>query len=806
MKISYNWLKQFFELDIPSVEVSNLLTDLGLEVEGIEQFESIKGGLKGVVVGKVLTCEQHPNADRLKVTTVDVGEDKPLQIVCGASNVAVGLNVPVATIGTIIYDKEGSFEIKKGKLRGEDSYGMLCGPGELGIPGDNSGLLILDTKLKPGELLSDIYEAESDEVFEIGLTPNRADAMSHFGVARDLRAGLMQQKKNIEIITPSVSDYRMYKKSANLKLKVQDNKLVPQYYCVAINDVKVAESPMWIKNRLKAIGLNPKNNIVDITNYVMHELGQPLHAFDANSFTNYQIDVKTLPAGTKFTTLDGVERILHEEDIIICSKDEPLCIAGVLGGLESGVTNETTNIVLESAYFDPVSVRKTAKRHGINSDASYRFERGIDPELTEYALKRAALLIKEIANGEISSPIEEFCPIKPEPKSIFINFEKINTVIGEEIPRDTVINILSSLDIKIKTLNDTGLGISIPPYRVDVQREIDVIEEILRVYGYNNIKFSKKVNATMFKADRTADFKVQDIISSQLTGQGFYEMMSNSLMNPAHHLLSNQIKEKENVVLLNPLSNDLSCMRQSLLFGCLESIAYNINRKRSDIKFFEFGKSYHLVKNKHVEHKHLALVLTGNRSKNNWSTAIQRTSFYTLRSYVNTVLERLGLNNSVSSASKSDLFQEGLDYMIRDESVVSFGIVNPTISKAFGIKQEVYYADFNWDYVLQLVSNKIKFQDIPKYPEVKRDLSLLLNKNVQFRDLQELAYKTEKSQLKEVDLFDVYEGDNLPKGKKSYALSFVLQNKSHTLTDEQIDKIMDNLTKKYVKEFDAELR
>lgn len=806
MKISYNWLKQFFELDIPTEEVSTLLTDLGLEVEGIEPFESIKGGLKGVVVGKVLTCEQHPNADRLKLTTVDIGEDKPLQIVCGASNVAVGLNVPVATIGTIIYDKEGSFEIKKGKLRGENSYGMLCGPGELGVPGDNSGLLILDKKLKPGELLSDIYEVESDEVFEIGLTPNRADAMSHFGVARDLRAGLMQQEKNIEIITPAVSDYRMYKKSANLKLNVEDSQLVPQYYCVAINDVQVAESPLWIQNRLKAIGLNPKNNIVDITNYVMHEMGQPLHAFDASSFDNYKIDVKTLPAGTKFTTLDEVERELHEEDIMICSKDKPLCIAGVLGGLDSGVTEKTTDIVLESAYFDPVSVRKTAKRHGINSDASYRFERGIDPELTEYALKRAALLIKEIANGEISSPIEEFCPIKPEPRSIFINFEKINSVIGEEIDRDTVINILSSLDIKIKTLNDTGLGISIPPYRVDVEREIDVIEEILRVYGYNNVKFSKKVNATMFRASRTADYKVQDIISNQLIGQGFYEMMSNSLTNPIHSELSKQLKEKQNVVLLNPLSNELSCMRQSLLFGCLESIGYNINRKRSDIKFFEFGKTYHQIKNERVEYKHLALALTGNQTKSSWSNGVQKTNFFWLKSYTNAILDRVGISNYSIHPSKTDLLLEGLEYSVKDQVVVSFGIVSSAITKAFGVKQEVYFADFNWDYVLELISTKIKFLDIPKYPEVKRDLSLLLSKKVQFKDLKELAHKSEKTQLKEVDLFDVYEGDNLPKGKKSYALSFVLQNKNQTLTDDQIDKIMDNLTKKYVKEFDAELR
>ncbi len=806
MKISYNWIKQFLEIDLPAEEVSTILTDLGLEVEGIEPFESVQGGLKGVVVGKVLTCEKHPNADRLKVTTVDIGEAAPIQIVCGASNVAVGLKVPVATIGTIIYAPDGTFEIKKGKIRGEESFGMLCGPGELGLAGDNSGLLLLDKKLEPGSLLSDIYEVESDVVFEIGLTPNRADAMSHFGVARDLRAGLLQQQKNVEIITPSVSDYRMYQKSVQLKLKVADTKLVSQYYCVAINDVKVKESPIWLQNRLKSIGINPKNNIVDITNYVMHEMGQPLHAFDADAFTDHQIDVKTLPTGTKLTTLDGIERTLHEEDLVICAKNTPLCIAGVMGGMDSGVTEETKNIVLESAYFNPISIRKTAKRHGISSDASYRFERGVDPELVEFALKRAALLIKQYAGGHISSTIEEVCVNKPEPRSILLNFKKLNRIIGEEIEKETIINILSSLDIKIKSLNDTGLGILVPTYRVDVEREIDVIEEILRVYGYNNVTFSKKVNATMFRASRKEDYRVQNIISEQLVAQGFYEMMANSLTNPSHHKVATDFKDNEGVSLLNPLSGDLAQLRQSLLFGCLESIAFNNNRKRNDIKFFEFGRSYHFINENRIEKKHLTLAVTGDQSKKSWNYTAEKTNFFSLKSHVNTVLNKLGITYDTLTTTSKAIFDEGLDINYKGDTLVSLGSIKSSILKYFGIKQDVFYADFNWDLILNLINLKVKFTDIPKFPEVKRDLSLLLDKTVQFDTIQELAFKAEKSLLKSVDLFDVYEGNNLPEGKKSYAVSFIIQNNTKTLEDDQIDKIMDTLTKKYIKELGAELR
>lgn len=806
MKISYNWLKQFFKLDIPAEEVGVILTDLGLEVEGIEKYESVKGGLKGVVVGQVMTCVQHPNADRLKVTTVNIGTET-LPIVCGAPNVAEGQKVCVATIGTVLYDDKGeNFEIKKGKIRGEDSFGMLCGPNELGLGEDTGGLLILEDKLVPGTPLAEVYQVENDEVFEIGLTPNRSDAMSHFGVARDLRAGLLQKNKQVELITPSVSNYRAYKKTLKVKVKIENNELVPQYYCVAINDVKITESPNWLKNRLLAIGIKPKNNVVDITNYVMHEIGQPLHAFDANAFEDYKLEVRTLPTGTKFTSLDGIERELHEEDLVICNNKKPLCLAGVMGGLNSGVTQDTKTVILESAYFNPISVRKTAKRHGISSDSSYRFERGVDPDLTEYALKRAALLIQEIAKGEISSEIEEFSPKKFEPKSLFLNFAKVTSVVGEEIPKDIIKRILVSLDIKVTSINDTGLGILIPPYRVDVTRDIDVIEEILRVYGYNNVKFSKKVSATMFRAPRTEDTRVQNIIADQLTALGFNEMMANSLTSPEHIKLTDYLKEEHNVVLLNPLSNDLSALRQSLLFGGLEAVSYNINRKRNDLKFFEFGKSYHKIDGAYQENKHLTLLITGTRTPESWATVAQKSSFFQFKSYVITILERLGIASNNLVPTEKSIFQEGLDVVVNNQTVVSFGTIQKNVLKHFDIKQEVLFADFDWSLVLELLNNKIKSVAIPKYPEVRRDLSLLLDEKIEFKTVKELAQKTEKQLLKTVNLFDVYQGDKLPEGKKSYAVSFILQDANQTLTDEQIDKIMTNLKNKFEKELNAELR
>ena len=809
MRISYNWLKQFIKTDWKSEETEILLTDLGLEVEGIDKFESLKGGLEGVVVGHVLTCIQHPNADRLRITTVDLGDgNAPVQIVCGAPNVAAGQKVPVATIGTKLYDKEGnSFEIKKGKIRGEESHGMICAEDELGIGQGHDGIMILDEALKPGTLAKDVFKVETDEVFEIGLTPNRADAMSHYGVARDLKAGMTLKGKNIELITPSVSSFKVDKRTVKIDIKVENDKITPRYCGVTISDIKVKPSPAWLQNRLKAIGLTPKNNIVDVTNYVLHELGQPLHAFDTSKINGNKIIVKTLPAGTKFTTLDEVERTLHEEDLMICHADGPMCIAGVFGGKESGVTENTQSIFLESAYFNPVSVRKTAKRHTLSTDASFRFERGVDPSITEYALKRAALLIQEVAGGEITSDIVDFYPKKIEDFQVFLNFDKTAKIIGEEIPKDTIKKILVSLDIKINTISDAGIGLSIPPYRVDVQREIDVIEEILRVYGYNNIKFSQKLNATISNSSRTEEYKVQNVIANQLCSLGFNEMMANSLTSPEYTKLSELIKCEFNVMMLNPLSSDLSAMRQSMLFSGLEAISYNINRRNSDLKFFEFGKTYHKLPSGYEEDKHLTMFVTGNTSNETWNQATAKSDFFLFKGYINTVLSRLGLDAKITTLPlEMDLFSEGISLAIGKEVIVEFGTVKKSILKHFDIKQEVFYADFDWSRVQKYVSNKIKFTDIPKYPEVRRDLALLINNDITFEAIYKVAKQTEKKYLKDVNLFDVYEGKNLPEGKKSYAVSFTIQDESKTLTDKEIEKTMLKLQTNLEKELGATLR
>jgi phenylalanyl-tRNA synthetase beta chain len=634
MRISYNWLKQFIKLDLPSEETAAILTDLGLEVEVVETFESVKGGLKGIVVGEVKTCIQHPDADRLKITTVDLGDGIPIQIVCGASNVAVGQKVPVATIGTNLFDKDGNeFQIKKGKIRGQESHGMICAEDELGLGNNHDGIMVLDATLKPGTLFSKVMNIESDEVFEIGLTPNRADAMSHWGVARDLRAGLVQKNVHPELITPSVTSFRVDKRTLKIDVEVKDIKLAPRYCGVTISGIDVKASPIWLQNRLKAIGLTPKNNIVDATNFVLHELGQPLHAFDASKIHG-KIIVKTVENGKKFKTLDDVERILHEEDLMICDEKGPLCIAGVFGGKESGVTENTTSIFLESAYFNPVFIRKTAKRHGLSTDASFRFERGIDPTITEYALKRAAILIKEIAGGEITSDIVDIYQKKVEDFQILLNFNKVNKIIGQEIPKETIKKILVSLDIKVNSVSDAGLGLIIPAYRVDVQREIDVIEEILRVYGYNNIEFTKKLNATVSNSSRTEDYKVQNIIANQLNSLGFHEMMANSLTTPDYVKLSDDLKEEFNVMMLNPLSHDLSAMRQSLLFSGLEAVSYNINRKNADLKLFEFGKSYHKMPTGYDENKHLTLFVSGNRQNEMWTNPQKPSDFFLFKGYV----------------------------------------------------------------------------------------------------------------------------------------------------------------------------
>jgi phenylalanyl-tRNA synthetase beta chain len=806
MKISYNWLKQFIKIDWQSEETAALLTDLGLEVEVVEKYQSVKGGLEGIVVGHVLTCVPHPDADRLKITTVDLGDGNPVQIVCGASNVAAGQKVPVATIGTILYDKEGeSFTIKKGKIRGQESHGMICAEDEIGLGISHDGIMVLDESLQPGTPAATVFKIENDEVFEIGLTPNRADAMSHLGTARDLRAGMLQSGVNVELITPSVTNFRIDKRTLKIDIDVKESKLVPRYCGVTISGITVKESPAWLQNRLKAIGLNPKNNIVDVTNYVLHELGQPLHAFDASKISG-KVIVKTLPTGTKFTTLDDVERSLHEEDIMICDENGPLCIAGVFGGKESGVTESTTSIFLESAYFNPVSVRKTAKRHQLNTDASFRFERGIDPAITDYALKRAALLIQEVAGGEITSDLIDVYPKKIEDFSVFLNFNKVAKIIGQEISKDIIKKILVSLDIKVNSVTDSGLGLTIPAYRVDVQREIDVIEEILRVYGYNNIQFSNKVNATVANSPRTEDYKIQNVVASQLNSQGFHEMMANSLTTSNYIQLSEMLLEEHNVTMLNPLSSDLSTMRQSLLFSGLEAISYNINRKNTDLKLFEFGKTYHNYPSGYEEKKHLTLFLTGNRNQESWTTSQKPTDFFLFKGYVHAVLERLGIQKTQIQPLTSDIFSEGIALSIGRDAIVEIGVVKKSILKSFGIKQEVFYADFNWATILKLISNKIKFSEIPKYPEVRRDLALLIDNGVTYESIYKIAKQTEKEVLKNIDLFDVYQGDNLSEGKKSYALSFILQDNSKTLTDEQIDTIMNKLQKNFETELGAVLR
>ena len=808
MKISYNWLKQFLQTDWEENKASELLTDLGLEVEGIETVESIKGSLEGVVVGEVLTCVQHPNADRLKLTTVDLGSGDPVQIVCGAPNVDVGQKVPVATIGTILYDDSGaSFKIKKGKIRGEESHGMICAEDELGLGSSHDGILILDDKIKSGTKAADVFNIEVDKVFEIGLTPNRADAMSHYGVARDFRAGLIQHGFNLELISPSVSDFQVDERRLRIDVEVDKKESVPRYCGISIVDVEVKDSPEWIQNRLKSIGITPKNNIVDITNYVLHELGQPLHAFDAKKIQGNKILVKTLKTGTKFTSLDGVERELHAEDIMICdAASNPLCIAGVFGGLNSGVTEKTTSIFLESAYFDPVSIRKTAKRHALNTDASFRFERGIDINFTKYALKRAAILIKEYSNGKIASDVMDFYPEKVEDFQVFFSYENAFRLIGQELDKETIKNILASLEIKISSETEAGLGLTIPSFRVDVQREADIIEEILRVYGYNNIKFSHKLNSSI-SFDNNKDIYLENIIANQMTSLGFNETMANSLTKEDYISLSKNLKTEFNVTMLNPLSNDLKVLRQSLLFSGLESISYNLNRKNSSLKLYEFGKTYHKYENGYQEDKHLVIFISGSRIKDTWTTSPQNSDFFYLKGIIMSILERIGISNLKSSPTKSDVFSEGLTLSLGKKKLVEFGVVNKNIIKEFGIKQEVLFADFDWSTILSITGKKtMKVSNITKFPSVKRDLALMLDEKVTFKEIYDLAFQSERNLLKDVDLFDVYQGDKLPEGKKSYAVSFVLQDKNKTLEDRQIDKIMQKLQQSFEKNLKAVLR
>ncbi|KJJ39496.1 phenylalanine--tRNA ligase subunit beta [Aequorivita vladivostokensis] len=808
MTISYNWLKQFINLPWDAEKTGELLTDLGLEVEGIEDFSSVKGGLEGVVVGHVLECAQHTNADRLKVTKVDVGSGAPLQIVCGAPNVAVGQKVPVATVGTTLYDaEEKPWQINKGKIRGEVSEGMICAEDELGIGKSHDGIMVLDAKLKPGTPLAKVLEVENDKVYEIGLTPNRADAMSHWGVARDLKAGLLHKGISAKLNTPSTSSFRVDNRTMKVAINVEDSSLAPRYCGITIGNLKVGPSPAWLQNRLKSIGLAPINNIVDVTNYVLHELGQPLHAFDAGNIAGNTVNVKTLPAGTKFTTLDGIERELHEEDLMICDAEKPMCIAGVFGGINSGVTENTTSIFLESAYFNPVSIRKTAKRHGLSTDASFRFERGIDPNIADYALRYASILILKVAGGQITSDLVDIYPKKIEDHQVFLTFDKANKLIGEELPKETIKDILTSLEMKVSNVTETGIGMTIPAYRNDVTRDVDVIEEILRVYGYNNIKFTQKLNASISTILPGEDYDVQNKIALQLTGLGFNEMLNNSLTTTEYGDLSDTIKKNYNVTMLNPLSKDLSVMRQSMLFSGLEAIEFNSNRKNSDLKFFEFGKTYHNFPGGRTETKHLALFITGLKTQGNWASPDTQSNFFFGKGTVTTLMERLGLDNYAEEETENDIFSEGIAFKRNKAVLVEFGIIKKKITKEFDIDAEVFYADFNWDAVLKQISTKnFKLKPIAKFQAAQRDFALLLDDSVRFGALRDAAFAAERKFLKSVTLFDVYKGKNLPEGKKSYALSFTIQDDEKTLTDKQIDKIMSKLQQKFETEFGASLR
>ncbi|MDB2631356.1 phenylalanine--tRNA ligase subunit beta [Flavobacteriaceae bacterium] len=808
MKISYNWLKQYVNTDWDSEKTSNLLTDLGLEVEGTEVFQSVKGGLEGIVVGQVLECTQHPNADRLKLASVDIGADEPLKIVCGAPNVAKNQKVAVATIGTTLYTHEGeAWNIKKGKIRGEESHGMLCAEDELGLGTSHDGILVLDENAEIGSPLATYFEVENDIIFEIGLTPNRADAMSHFGTARDLRAGLIQNGINPELMSPSVSGFHVHSRTLKINIEVEDKIKAPRYCGVTISGVNIQDSPTWLQNRLKAIGLAPINNVVDITNFVLHGLGQPLHAFDADKITDKKLIVRTAQKNEKFVTLDGVERTLNEEDLMICDAKKPMCIAGVFGGLNSGISEQTTNVFLESAYFDPVSIRKTAKRHGLSTDASFRFERGVDPNITKYALKYAAILITEIAGGEISSDLWDEYPVKIEDQQVLLNFQNITNIIGQEIPRETIKQILTSLEIKVNSVTETGLGLTIPAYRNDVQREIDMIEEILRVYGYNNIDITNKLNASIPSSSKKEEHKIESQIANHFVSLGFNEIMTNSLSSEKYTALSDQLNEKQYVKILNPLSSDLSVMRRTLLFSGLEAVAFNLNRQQTQLKLFEFGKTYHQFDDKREEFKHLSIFLTGSKTSENWSTPTTTVDFYYLKGIVSSVFEKIGLTTLKTKPIKSDIFDDGLALVIGKSAVVEFGIVKQNISKTFGIDQEVFYADFNWDLIFDSISSsKVKFKPISKFPEVRRDFALLIDEDIKFETIYQLAKQTDHKVLSDINLFDVYKGKNLPKGKKSYAVSFTLQDDSKTLTDKQIDKIMSKLQQKFEKEIGAELR
>ena len=799
MKISNNWLKDYIKTDLSSEKIGAFLTDIGLEVEGIEKYESVKGSLEGIVVGKVLTCEQHPNADKLKITTVEVGSGKILNIVCGAPNVAAGQTVPVAVVGTKIYDKKGSFfEIAKAKIRGEVSEGMICAEDELGLSDDHGGIMVLDEETyKIGEPFAKYFSLTNDEVYEIGLTPNRTDAMSHYGVARDLQAFLSNNgvKSEFEKISTAIVSTEG---EHGFELEVEDSALCPRYIGAIIENVKIAPSPAWLQDRLKAIGLSPINNVVDITNYILHGLGQPLHAFDADKISGKKVKVGVNEAGTKFTTLDGIERTLNGSEIIIKDgNNQPMCIAGVFGGSESGVSEETKTIFLESAYFNPVAIRKAAKSHGLNTDASFRFERGVDPNNTRTAITQAIKLIEEITGGKKIGSLLEHYPNKIEDAKIIFRYSKLDQILGVKIHREKIKEILKSLEIKAVNDIADGLELAVPAYRADVTREIDVIEEILRIYGYNKVDAPQKISFTPVKLSFDDQDALENSWARTLQSNGFNEVMNNSLTS---------VKDETNAVkLLNPLSKELTFMRKSLLEGLLENTIYNINRKNQDIKFFELGKIYH-KKEKYEERKQLAILISGRTYSENWLMPKSASDFYMLKAYVKVLFDKLNLETEEISL-EDDRFGDALEIISKGNTIARLGKVSPKLLKEYDIDQDCFYAEIEIEAVQKLRSiENFKFVDIPKFNKIRRDLALLVDKNVNYAELYKLAKKNPSKYLKNINLFDVYEGKNLPEGKKSYALSFELLNEEKTLEDKDITAVMDSLIKNFKKEFNAELR
>lgn len=806
MNISYNWLKEYIQIDESPEELSVILTDLGLEIGGIEKKESIKGGLEGLVVGEVLERWQHPNADKLSCTKVNVGGAEPLSIVCGAPNVAAGQKVVVATIGTVLYSGDDSFKIKKSKLRGELSEGMICAEDEIGLGKSHDGIMVLPEDVAVGTLAKDYFEVEEDYILEVDITPNRADALSHYGVARDLAAYYSFHKTAKDLNFPELKDLN---KTADLpfEINIEDKEACTRYAGVSVKGVKVEDSPEWLQKKLNSIGLSPVNNVVDVTNFVLHELGQPLHAFDY-SVSGTQVNVKSNLGGQKFVTLDGEERELKDGQLMICNHSEGMCIAGVFGGEKSGVSESTTDVFLESAYFNPVSVRKTSKDHGLKTDASYRFERGVDPLMTVKALQRAANLIIEVAGGEIASEVKDVVVDEAKPFEVEFSFSRCASLLGEELPKEKIKEVLKSLEIEIVTESEDKLSLLVPPYRVDVQRECDVIEDILRVYGFNSIAIPTSLKSSIIVADGVPQEKVVKEVSNLLAGNGFNEILNNSLTKKGYYEGVDQLDEKNHVELLNPLSQDLNILRRSILFGGLESIARNQNMKNPNLKFFEFGKTYWKdEEGKYNEKKHLGLFVTGLKEDVSWNSGSDAVSYYSIKGYVTLLLERLGVKKLKTKALQNDLLVEGVGLYFKKTLVAEYGKVKKEFLKKSGVKQDVYFADIQWDEVLKLVQFvRTKFSPIAKFHPVKRDLSLLLDEAVKYADLERIAYESERNLLKEVELFDIYQGDKLPNGKKSYALSFILQSDESTLKDKQIEKSMEKLQKAFQEKLGAELR